>query len=681
MRIKEKLNAVPKWVVSYVSFFLTCWLAFFLMRFVFLFVFRAAITAAVRHNLLESIYIGAKFDMRLAAFLAIPLGLFLFGASFFKSVPGILKNLLAVFYTVILTVVFFAYAADFAHYAYLDIRVNSSVFTYLENAFISMQMVWETYPVVWILLGFLVLIFLIYKFAKIFIDRGVGFWPGRWWSWWRWGPKFAWTFGMLFLTFAACWGTLGQYPLRWSNAYFSGNNFSSNLALNPALNIIDTYSFAKEKAYDIDKVKKYYPVMADFLGVDKPDVDKLNFERVRAGKDSGQKYNVIMIFMESFAWNKSSFTNEGKFDTTPNAKKLAADSLLFTRYFSPTSATARSVFAALAGIPDVTSFQTSSRNPLIVNQNLIANSYQGYEKMYFIGGSASWGNIRGMLSNNIDGLRLYEEGDFSSPRNDVWGISDLDLFRETDAVLKKETKPFFAVIQTAGYHRPYTIPKDHGDFQPAAGVSDDELRDHSYVSLDEYNSLRFSDYALGEFIRLARQNSYYKNTVFVIYGDHGLAAARSVNMPRGYVEYNLINHQVPLIIHAPALVKPAVIDRTASEVDLMPTVTAMIGLPYRTSALGRDLFDPAYKDKQGALIFGWSVFPPIIAYVSGEYFYTDKAGSEGLYRFQDPKNYNVNLKDTNPELFAKMKDMAHALYETSRYMLYHNTKAVVEEKK
>ncbi|MDR0291875.1 MAG: hypothetical protein LBI01_03765, partial [Elusimicrobium sp.] len=91
MNKKSWLSRVPKWVVSYVSFFAVCWAAFFLMRFVFLFVYRAAVTAEVKHYLLQSLYIGAKFDMRLAAFLAIPLGLFVFAGSFFKRVPKILK--------------------------------------------------------------------------------------------------------------------------------------------------------------------------------------------------------------------------------------------------------------------------------------------------------------------------------------------------------------------------------------------------------------------------------------------------------------------------------------------------------------------------------------------------------------------------------------------------------------
>ena len=80
--------------------------------------------------------------------------------------------------------------------------------------------------------------------------------------------------------------------------------------------------------------------------------------------------------------------------------------------------------------------------------------------IYFLGGSTSWANIRGLLTNNIKGLRIYEEQDYKSSKVDVWGISDRNLFKEANNVLKQNAKPFFAVIQTADNHRPYTIPEE-----------------------------------------------------------------------------------------------------------------------------------------------------------------------------------------------------------------------------
>ena len=72
------------------------------------------------------------------------------------------------------------------------------------------------------------------------------------------------------------------------------------------------------------------------------------------------------------------------------------------------------------GIPDIELNKTSSRNPLIVDQHTIINSFDNYKKFYFLGGSASWANIRGLLTANIPNLEIYEEGSYASPRVDVW---------------------------------------------------------------------------------------------------------------------------------------------------------------------------------------------------------------------------------------------------------------------
>ncbi|MFQ9865706.1 MAG: sulfatase-like hydrolase/transferase [Bilophila wadsworthia] len=103
----------------------------------------------------------------------------------------------------------------------------------------------------------------------------------------------------------------------------------------------------------------------------------------------------------------------------------------------------------------------------------------------------------------------------------MWGLSDLDLFREAAAALTKSPKPFVAVIQTAGFHRPYTIPEDNAGFQikePSEAI----LKNYGFTGADEYNSLRFSDHSLGEFFKIARQQPWFDNTVFAIFGDHGL---------------------------------------------------------------------------------------------------------------------------------------------------------------
>src|SRR5206468_9758350 len=112
---------------------------------------------------------------------------------------------------------------------------------------------------------------------------------------------------------------------------------------------------------------------------------------------------------------------------------------------------------------------------------------------YFLGGNANWANIRGLLKNNIYGLKLYEQDDYQEKQIDVWGVSDKNLFIEANRILSKEQKPFFAIIQTADNHRPYTIPKeDLGEFKKME-LPVDTLKKYGFFSNDEFNAFRYTD--------------------------------------------------------------------------------------------------------------------------------------------------------------------------------------------
>lgn len=674
-----KKLAVPGWIKAYFTFFLVNWFVFGVLRVIFLGVYHAALPANPWKELWTTFYIGAKFDFRLAAFLSAVLGVYLTVCAFWKGARHIHKAI-AVLYGVLEALVILVYFVDFGHYAYISMRVNSSILKYIENPLISLQMAWETYPVLWGTLALAVCGCIGYFFVLRLLKKAFEH-EGKY----RWKGKLAWFLVGFAITAALGFGQISQYPLRWSNAYHSTNQFICNLTLNPVLNIFDTARFVKADSFSEENTRAYYDEVSKYLQVQNPDEQTLSFEREIKDQPAGNQhnYNVVVIFMESLAWNKISFTNPD-LNPTPFVKELADKSILFTHFFSPTSATARAVFATVTNIPDVSSFKTSSRNPLIVDQHVIINALKDYEKYYFIGGSANWGNIRGVLEHNIAGIHMYEEGKFQNEhRNDVWGISDLDLFREANRVLsaqQQETgKPFFAIIQTAGYHRPYTIPEENAGFEPI-DIGEDLAHRRSFVSVAEYNSLRFSDHALREFFKLAEKSPYYKDTIFFIFGDHGLSAPQSENMPRGTVELNLINHQIPLIVAGGPIKEPRVINKTASQIDILPIAMGLLGRGYKTRALGRDVLTTNADAEPGALIYGWAHAPYVIGFVQGEYYYHSRGEQEGLYKYT-AENFQEDLSAKEPERFEHMKKLAHGLYEASRYSYYHNQKKNMEESK
>ena len=345
-----KKVVVPRWIKSYASFILANWLFFTLMRLIFLFVFRAALVPQAYHELWKTFYLGAKFDARLACALAIPLGLYLTVCAFWKGARYIKKGVSAL-YGLLEAAVLLVYFADFAHYAYISMRINYSIFKYSENPLISLQMAWETYPLVWAVLGLLLWGILAYFFVKKLCVRAFAQEES-----FRWKGKLGWFFIGLIATGALMFGQISQYPLRWSNAYHSTNNFICNLTLNPGMNLFDTARFAKNVSFDREKTQAYYDEVSKFLGVDNPDKETLNFMRTVPAKPKAQQkdYNVIVIFMESLAWNKTSMTNPD-IDPTPFINALSKRAVLFNHFFTPTSATARAVFATVTSIPDVTS--------------------------------------------------------------------------------------------------------------------------------------------------------------------------------------------------------------------------------------------------------------------------------------------------------------------------------------
>ena len=102
----------------------------------------------------SSFVLGARFDIQ---FISIVLVLLLLAGCFpfpaldpFRHKAGKKTALFLVGLAAFLVVFF--YAVDFAHYSYLSQRLNASVLNYLADTGISANMVWQTYPVLRIIL-------------------------------------------------------------------------------------------------------------------------------------------------------------------------------------------------------------------------------------------------------------------------------------------------------------------------------------------------------------------------------------------------------------------------------------------------------------------------------------------------------------------------------------------------
>ncbi|HMK05119.1 MAG TPA: sulfatase-like hydrolase/transferase [Ferruginibacter sp.] len=656
MLFLQRIPKLLRWILSVVLFFL---IIMTISRFLIYWKFNPPGKAFSGSAFL----LGFRFDARVTAIIGL-------GMMLLCAIPALnpFKNYKAKrFWNIFLPVVFFivvlVYAIDFYHFDYLHQRLNATVLNYLEDAGISFSMMWESYPLLAITIG-LILLFMVawFIFGRLLarFQHEDSFYKRR-------GVLF---YILTFFVFAVfIFGRIGQFPLRWSDAYTLSDDFKANLALNPFQSFISTLNF-RNSTYDIKKVRAAYPLMASCLGIEKPDGQLLNFERNYTKNDTvGTKPNIVLVICESFSAYKSSMYNN-PLNTTPYFNELCKNGIFFDRCFTPAYGTARGVWATITGIPDVESPKTASRNPNAVDQHTIINDF-GYNNFYFLGGSATWANIRGVLTNNINNLKLYEQDDYKAEKIDVWGISDKNLFLEANKVLKQQKDPFFAIIQTADNHRPYTIPSEDKDEFKLTYFSDDSLKRFGFESNDEMNAFRYTDFGFQKFMEAANKEPYFANTIFVFVGDHGIRGNAGDIFPRSWTEQGLTCEHVPLLFYAPGSLKPKRVHDISSQVDIMPSIAWLAKIPYSNNTLGRNLFDTV-KNNKYAFIIDHDV--KTIGMISNEYYYlkNTKTGKDDLVSITG--NEKVPVTEKTDSVKRHLQQLTDAWHETSKYLLLNNKK-------
>ncbi len=655
------------------------WLLLLLLRVAFVQFFSPADQLAKFDSatLFETFWIGARFDLRWAIFLSLPLLLLSLIPSFSRPESRWMRRLSALYFVVSLSVVLLIYFTDFGHYDYLGVRINATVYRYFKEVAISAEMMWQSYPIIKIIVGWLLLLNLMF------------------WLMWRWQHrtlftsakpkrKRDWVLASSAFFVVFFFGTLGRnsninwqdpIPLRWNQAFFTGNAAVGAIGLNPLQNLWDT-SIIPQDDYDVAKAREVYPLMRDWLQVEKDDFDKNYLDRhITAAPHKlnvAQRPNVVFIMLESLGASRLGAWGN-PLPTSPNLDAIAAQSWKFQNFYVPVVGTAKTVWASITGLPDIARRESATRNPAITNQRVVLNQFADYSRYYLIGGSADWANMSALIRQSIDDMTLLEERHWTSPNVDVWGISDLDLFKEADKVFKQQPKdkPFFAIIQTAGNHKPYTIPKNNDGFE-VDPRSDEEVKQWGFQSAAQYNAVRLLDFDLGKFFAMAKESGYFDNTIFVMYGDHNSRTTELNHLPPYHKALDLESFNVPGIIYAPKLLPPRVIEQPVSLLDLAPTIAGLLGLDYVNTTMGRD-FQTITPEREGVFLVLVEGTFPVIGMVNRDFLVkmNEDGSNASLHKLLSDKP-EQDVSQEYPDVFKKMADITRAQYETARYQFYQN---------
>lgn len=279
--------------------------------------------------------------------------------------------------------------------------------------------------------------------------------------------------------------------------------------------------------------------------------------------------NVIIITVESLsAEYLEHFGN--KEGLTPNLDSLVNESIVGDNYFATGTRTVRGIEALTLSIPPTPGSSIVRRKD---NENLCTIGsilkHEGYQLKFLYGGIGYFDNMNKFFGDN--GFNCIDKTSFTKTEktfSNAWGLCDEDVFNKT---LKEadqsysQGKKFFSFVLTTSNHRPYTFPSGKVD-----------------LPFNREGAVKYTDYAIGDFIRKAKQRPWFANTIFVISADHCASSAGKTDLP-------LDKYKIPLIIYSPDVIKPFRSTRLASQIDVAPTVLSIMNMDYKSTFFGKDL--------------------------------------------------------------------------------------------
>lgn len=656
MLIRYKIPKTILWVVNLMVIFFVIFTLFRLATF-----FAFAPRRISFSEILPSFLLGVRYDLRWIAIILLPIVLISMRPKWSPFYSARNKKWWTWYLAIITFLVFVFFAADFGSFSYNQTRLDAGAMNFAEDFRLSLEMMFETYPMIWMLLGLVVAVLLVRWMYHKSHWRVINKTDGKGIPYRR---KYFVITTVVMLLFM--YGSFSWPPLTRNDCFRMRDGFKSYVAINPLQNFFSTLRLRRPEFHP-QKAKDAFPLMAEMLQL--PQQNDFSYRReVMPGSNTLEsRPNIVLVQCESFSMYKSTMSGN-PLNTTPFFDSLCRNGIFFERCFTPHFSTARGLFAILFGIPDAQLFKFSSRNPMALEQHTIIDNFTGYSKHYFLGGDPEFNNFKGLLQN-IDGLQMHTEGSFKSPKLNVWGISDKDLFLEANDVLKKETQPFFAYIQTSDNHRPFMIPPADTDFEKHV-ADEDMLLKYGFESVGEYNAFRYSDYCFRKFIEAAQKEPYFHNTIFVFVGDHGVAGNASAIYPAAWTDQRLTDEHVPLLFYAPYLLQPQVRKEVVSQIDVLPTVAGMLQQPYVNTTLGRDLLDPAKKNN---FAFITNTAGKIGMVTDDFYFikHLDFPDEELVPVRYSERTYSKAQQDS---IRKKLSEFTSAYFETARYLIMNNKK-------
>ncbi len=493
-----------------------------------------------------------------------------------------------------LVLALFIECASFPFFAQYDLRPNYLFIEYLEYPKEVTSLLFKDYKMEFIVAFILIFIAIklylksnFIKFEKVFEQNHFS--------------RVALLLPILLVLFLGIRSSLGHRPVNISDALYSANRVINEITKNSLHSLGYAYYSYKKSESDVSKYGKMsldeaYLYASKAIGVDFKDRNRPFYREIKTNLKEQKKKNLVIFIQESMGAQFTGFI--GKTNLTPNLDNLAKNSLAFTNLFSNGTRSVRGLAALTSGTLPIAGNEVLKRNKSQQDFFSIASLLKpyGYKSSFIYGGEARFDNMKSWyLGNGFD--EVIEEKDYVNPIfKSTWGVSDEDLVIKANEIFKNHSKNnenFVSVMFSSSNHMPFELPDGKIEFEknlPKGSVE---------------NAIKYADFAIGKFFELAKQEEYYKNTVFVVVADHNVRVYGDQIVP-------IDMFQIPAIIIS-SDIEPQVFHRISSQADVLATALDLIGIDLSYPILGNSIFKDTKKD------INLMLFDEIYAYRKGDY--------------------------------------------------------------
>lgn len=452
--------------------------------------------------------------------------------------------------------------------------------------------------------------------------------------------------------------TMAHRPANPAMFALSGDALVNSLIINSPWSVLDAvYSLRKEAnsseiygKFSREQVFTQIKATPWLKTYQFPSSELPTLHRQTPARQRTRPLNLVIVLEESMG---ATFVQSlGGVPVTPELEKLKQDGWWFEQLYATGTRSVRGIEAVVAGYPP-----TPARSVVklsLAQQNFytlaLGLGKQGYHTEFVYGGEAHFDNMRSFFTGN-GFQKVVDRRDMRPLFEGSWGASDEDLFDKSLERLQHlhaQGKPFFSLIFTSSNHEPFEFP-------------DGKITLHEPNKQTVNNAVKYADYALGKFIREAKKQDYWKDTLFMIVADHD-------NRVYGDTLVPIKKFHIPGLILG-ADMKQQKITTITSQIDLGPTLLSLMGVTSEHPMIGRDLARDNTTPGRALL-----QFDNYFAWLEDSAAVILRPGQSALLGQYDAASGNLRLGKDAPTPAQVERAMAHVmlpslLYREQRYRL------------